>query len=171
MSYYVKPLYTDDITFIFSNHADMPNEGVGFVRPDVSRKARPAGKSDTSPCDDLWFGKNYGPSGDATPSVANEFCHRRTGGRGEYHDAGIEQGTKEIVERIVDPATVSDGFRVASAAGLVAFKLFRFSAQDRADIAALIAATPLDLSGFQLADEKVAAFNALVREAEADQFA
>jgi hypothetical protein len=54
---------------------------------------------------------------------------------------------------------------------LVAFKLFRFSAQDRADIAALIAATPVDLSGFPLADEKVAAFNALVREAEADQFA
>jgi hypothetical protein len=77
---------------------------------------------------------------------------------------------KAIVERIVDTATVSDGIRVASAAGLVAFKLFRFSAQDRADIAALMEATPVDLTGFPLAADEVAAFDALVRETNADKF-
>ena len=165
VSYYAKPRYTDDITFIFSADAGIPNEIAGFVRPGASRKAHPAAKSDTSPRDNPWFGKDYGPSRDATLSLANEFCHRRTGVEVNITTAASSKVPKEIVERIVDTATVSDGIRVASAAGLVAFKLLRFSAQDRADIAALVAATPVDLSGFSLPSEMVAAFDALVREA------
>jgi hypothetical protein len=75
---------------------------------------------------------------------------------------------KEIVDQIIRTTTFSDGIQIASAPGLVALKLFRFSAQDRADIVGLLEIGLVDLSGFSLPPEKLAAFEALVSEAKID---
>jgi hypothetical protein len=63
---------------------------------------------------------------------------------------------------------MSDGVRVASESGLVVIKLFRLSRQDEADIVALIKTDRVDVSGFPLPAEKMAAFRMLVEAAATD---
>jgi len=75
---------------------------------------------------------------------------------------------EEIAEQVIVAATRSNRIRVATPSGLVALKLFRFSAQDCADIIALIKTGRVDLSGFPLPPEKLVAFDALVSEAKTD---
>jgi hypothetical protein len=75
---------------------------------------------------------------------------------------------EEIAEQVILTATRSNRIRVATPSGLVALKLFRFSAQDCADIIALIKIGRVDLSEFPLPPEKLAAFDALVSEAATD---
>jgi hypothetical protein len=75
---------------------------------------------------------------------------------------------KEIAEEIVRTATLSNRIRVASPSGLVASKLFRLSAQDKADIIALIKTGRVDLSEFRLPPERLMAFDELVSEAATD---
>ena len=75
---------------------------------------------------------------------------------------------EEIAEQIVLTATLNNRIRVATPSGLVALKLSRLSAHDKADIIALIKTGRVDLSGFQLPPEKLVALDALVSEAATD---
>jgi hypothetical protein len=168
LSYYVKPRFTQDIDFLFAKDADVPDSVPGFTRSSDLSKARPAGKARTSSAENLWFGKSYPPSADARLGLAKGFCHRRTGVEVNVITASSSNVPKEIVEQVIRSTTASNGIRVASAAGLVALKLFRFSAQDRADIVALSETRRVDLSGLPLPPEKLAAFEALVSEAKTD---
>ena len=75
---------------------------------------------------------------------------------------------KEIAEQVILTATLSNRIRAATPSGLVALKLSRLSAHDKADIIALIKTGRVDLSGFQLPPEKLVALDALVSEAATD---
>jgi hypothetical protein len=75
---------------------------------------------------------------------------------------------EEIAEQIILTATLSNRIRVATPSGLVALKLFRLSAHDKADIIALIKTGRVGLSEFPLPPEKLVAFDALVSEAATD---
>ncbi len=74
----------------------------------------------------------------------------------------------DIAKEVARTAMVSDGIRVASESGLVALKLFRKSYYDQGDIVALIKTGRVDLSGFPLAPENMAAFWELVEDAKTD---
>jgi len=71
-------------------------------------------------------------------------------------------------EQVILTATLSNRIRVATPSGLVALKLFRLSAHDKADIIALIKTGRVDLSGFQIPPEELVALDALVSEAATD---
>ncbi len=74
-----------------------------------------------------------------------------------------------LAERVIATATESDGIRIATAAGLVALKLFRLSLQDKADIVALIKSGRIsDLSSFPLPPDQLAAFDELQTAAQTD---
>jgi hypothetical protein len=74
-----------------------------------------------------------------------------------------------VVRQAIVTATESNGIRIASAAGLVALKLFRLSVQDKADIVALIKSGRVsDLTTFALPLDKVAMFDELVIIAQTD---
>jgi hypothetical protein len=71
-------------------------------------------------------------------------------------------------EQVILTATLSNRIRVATPSGLVALKLFRLSAHDKADIIALIKIGRVDPSGFQIPPEKLVALDALISEAATD---
>jgi hypothetical protein len=75
---------------------------------------------------------------------------------------------EEIAEQIILTSTRSNRIRVAAPSGLVALKLFRLSAQDKADIVALVKIGRVDLSRFPLPPEKLSAFEIPASEAETD---
>jgi len=76
---------------------------------------------------------------------------------------------RAIVQHVMRTAIESNGIRVASAAGLVALKLFRLSMQDKADIIALIKSGRMaDLDQFPLPPDKVVAFQELAAAAQSD---
>jgi hypothetical protein len=71
----------------------------------------------------------------------------------------------EVVQRVIEAATESDGIKIASASGLAALKLFRLSMQDKADLAALVKTGRVNVNGFALPPEKLQAFEVLEVEA------
>ena len=73
---------------------------------------------------------------------------------------------KEIVEKIISTARISNGIKVASPSGLVASKLFRFSLQDKADIVGLMNREKIDLQGFHLPMDKLDRYAGLLADAE-----
>jgi hypothetical protein len=100
-----------------------------------------------------------------SPSV---FQHNRT-----HVEVAIEMPQTinlptTIAQHVCDTSVMSDDMRVASEGGLIALKLFRFSRQDQADIIALIKTERVDMTGFPLPPDKLAAYETLVREAATD---
>jgi hypothetical protein len=75
---------------------------------------------------------------------------------------------REVADHVIRTAALSDNIRVASASGLVALKLFRSNMTDRADIVDLIKTGRVDLSGWPLSSEMLAAFDSLVETAKTD---
>jgi hypothetical protein len=75
---------------------------------------------------------------------------------------------RDVAEQVMGKVVLSDRIRVASASGLVALKLFRSSMQDKADIVALVKTGHVDLSGWPVSSEMLAAFEALVEVARTD---
>jgi hypothetical protein len=76
---------------------------------------------------------------------------------------------RTVVEKVIDTATESDGIHVATAAGLIALKLYRLSMQDKADIVALIkSGRASGLPEFLLPADKTADFEGLVDAARTD---
>lgn len=73
-----------------------------------------------------------------------------------------------VVQQVANEAAESDGIRVATVSGLVALKLHRRSAQDRADIIALIKTGHVDLGPFTIGVKERQAYDALVEEASTD---
>lgn len=81
-----------------------------------------------------------------------------------------------LARRIVATAALEEGIKVASAAGLIAAKLGRLSAKDKADIVGLINAARVsldDLRGFGLTLKQRQAFGRLAKQAvkEAEELA
>jgi hypothetical protein len=74
-----------------------------------------------------------------------------------------------VVKHIIDTSVVKDDLRIASPSGLVASKLFRLSAQDVADIIALINSCEIDLSGFGLPQDKLEKYIGLIDAAEKEK--
>jgi hypothetical protein len=75
---------------------------------------------------------------------------------------------KEIAEQVARTAVLTHGVWVASESGIVALKLFRLSAQDVADIVAVIKTGRVDLSGFPLMLKEMSAFRGLIEIARTD---
>ncbi len=95
----------------------------------------------------------------------------------EHHKTGVEievitpQHVKlpvEIAGKIIATAVEEDGFKIASPSGLVVAKLFRYNAQDRADIINLLKSEKVDIAGFSLPQQEIARYIASVSEAEHD---
>ena len=59
----------------------------------------------------------------------------------------------ETAKAVYDTSEIHDGIRIASPSGIVALKLGRFNAYDKADISSLIKYTKIDLSPFNLPKE------------------
>ena len=74
----------------------------------------------------------------------------------------------EVVQRVIEAATESDGIKIASASGLAALKLFRLSMRDKADVAALVTTGKVNVNGFALPSEKLQAFKVFEVEAWRD---
>jgi hypothetical protein len=94
--------------------------------------------------------------------IGSGFQHDRTHIAVDIFTPSSINIPKDVAEQVIGSVTLSDDIRVASASGLVALKLFRSSMQDRADIVALIKTGHVDLSGWPLSPEMLAAFEALV---------
>lgn len=92
---------------------------------------------------------------------SHAYQHNRTHVEIELVTPELVGVPQQIVDRVVETAIISDGIKVASASGLVALKLFRQSMQDQADIVALIKTGHVDLDGFDLPPDKVAAYDRL----------
>jgi hypothetical protein len=102
---------------------------------------------------------------------SHAFQHNKTHVEIEMVTTDLVGVPIRVAAAVVSTALESDGLRYASAAGLVALKLFRLSAQDKADIIALIKAQSVkaaDLDPFELTEDQVALFVGLVHEAEHD---
>jgi len=90
------------------------------------------------------------------------FQHNKTHVEIEILTPEFIKVPRPVVEQIIKSATVSDGIKIASAAGMVASKLFRLSLQDKADIVALINSGRVSgLDEFHLPPEKMAIFKEL----------
>lgn len=77
----------------------------------------------------------------------------------------------DVVHAIIATAVSDNGIMVATAAGLVASKLFRLSFQDKADIVSLIKAVGIDrqnLEPFGLDEDRLRVFDELHLAAESD---
>ncbi len=96
------------------------------------------------------------------------FRHREAGVEVKIVTPATIEITIDVAQAVVRTATVSDGVRVASENGLVALKLFRLSRQDEADVIALLKTVRVDLLGFKLPPEGMAAFQTLVGIAATD---
>jgi hypothetical protein len=94
--------------------------------------------------------------------IGSGFQHNRTRIAVDIFTPSSINIPKDVAEQVMRTVVLSDNIRVASASGLVALKLFRSSMQDRADIVALIKTGHVDLSGWPLSPEMLAAFEALV---------
>ena len=100
--------------------------------------------------------------------IGSGFQHNPTGIAVDIFTPSSIKIPREIAEAVIETAALSDNIRVASASGLVALKLFRSSMRDKADIVALIKTGHVDLSGWPLSPEMLAAFEALVEIAKTD---
>lgn len=93
------------------------------------------------------------------------FEHKRTGVEVETIAPETINVSPALIQQVIDSAVWSEGIRIASASGLVALKLQRYSRQDQADIVALIATGRVDISGFYLTSDQRQRFEELKREA------
>jgi len=100
--------------------------------------------------------------------VESGFRHDRTGIAADTFTRASMNLPREIVERVIKTATLSEGIRVASPSGLVALKLFRLIMRDKADVVALVKTGQVDLAAWPLPPEKLALFQALVEIAKSD---
>ena len=100
--------------------------------------------------------------------VGRGFQHNRTHIAVDIFTPSSIGIPREVANQVIRTAALSDNIRVASASGLVALKLFRSSMRDRADIVDLIKTGQVDLSGWPLSSEMLAAFDALVETAKTD---
>jgi len=69
---------------------------------------------------------------------------------------------EDVVQKIIDTAINQNGIKVASPSGIVASKLYRFNMRDQADIVDLINSQPVDISDFNLPEDKVERFRNMV---------
>lgn len=111
------------------------------------------------------------------PAVVNGFSHNRIHAF-EHKRTGVEVEivtpehvapnlSPETVKKVIETATISDGIRIASPSGIIALKLARFSAQDKADMIALIkSGQPIDISGFCLPQDQIQKFIGIMHDAE-----
>lgn len=77
--------------------------------------------------------------------------------------------TVETAKKVIETSIVSNGINIASASGIVALKLVRASAQDKADIIALIKTGQIiDISGFNLSQDQIQKYVGLIEDAESE---
>lgn len=90
------------------------------------------------------------------------FLHLETHVEVEVLTASFLKLSPAIFNRVVQTSQLVDGVRIPSIEGLIVLKLQRFSLQDQADIAALLAAkaTP-DLGPWNLSKEEMDRINAI----------
>jgi hypothetical protein len=100
--------------------------------------------------------------------VGSGFQHDRTHTAVDIFTPSSINIPRDVAEQVIGTVTLSDNIRVASASGLVALKLFRSSMQDKADMVALIKTGHVDLAGWPLSPDMLAAFEALVEVAKTD---
>ena len=97
------------------------------------------------------------------------FRHCRTRVEVRAVTPELAQAPFATAERVVAAATVSAGMAVTSPSGLVALTLFRPGLQAMADIVALIRTGRVELDGFFLPEDRLAAYAELAIEARRDQ--
>jgi hypothetical protein len=100
--------------------------------------------------------------------IGSGFRHDRTHIAVDIFTPSSINIPRDIAEQVIGTVTLSDNIRVASASGLVALKLFRSSMQDKADMVALIKTSQVDLAGWPLSSDMLAAFENLFEMAKTD---
>lgn len=104
-------------------------------------------------------------------SRRHAFTHNRTHVEVEIVTASHVNVPVAVFSKVAETAVESDGVKVASAAGLIALKLFRASAQDKADIIALIKSRGVrleDMSTYSLPQPQLQIFKQLLKDAADD---
>ncbi len=74
--------------------------------------------------------------------------------------------SSDLAQKVLETAIMNDGVRIASPSGIVALKLGRLNAQDRADIIDMILHEKIDLTGFHLTQNQMSKYVALVTDSE-----
>jgi hypothetical protein len=100
--------------------------------------------------------------------IGSGFQHNRTRIAVDIFTPSSINIPRDVAEQVIRTVSLSNNIRVASASGLVALKLFRSSMRDKADIVALLKTGHVDLAGWPLSPEMLAAFEALVEVARTD---
>jgi hypothetical protein len=75
----------------------------------------------------------------------------------------------ELAKQIFDTAVEENGFKIASAGGLIAAKLGRFNIRDRGDIVDLIKCCDPDISNFLLTKDQKKKYKQCVKDAEKEK--
>lgn len=89
------------------------------------------------------------------------FVHKETHVEIEVLTPDTVNVSRELAEKVEDSATVSDGVRIASPAGLVALKLQRATMKDQGDIVELIKTGQVDMDGWPISEDQLVLYRHL----------
>jgi hypothetical protein len=92
------------------------------------------------------------------------FEHKRTGVEIEVLTPSHIKVPANVAKIIIETSTEIENIRVASPSGIVASKLFRFSLQDKADIASLLKSYEIDLSLFNIPQKELNIYSNFLNE-------
>jgi len=92
------------------------------------------------------------------------FEHKKTGVEIEVLTPTHIKVPENVAKIIIETSIEIENIKVASPSGIVASKLFRFSLQDKADIASLLKSYEIDLSSFNIPQKESDIFSNFLNE-------